>query len=166
MGVIKLMAAVQFFASAVITFEHDALEWRVFGSLLVGGVLSGAFGMGVQAIKVKSKNLDWPWFATRFLVNLVGSLGFGALAVWVIWHWGGINPGPLIGVGSSFICGLLAVGTWSIIESRVQQRAAVMVGKALDKALDTFAPDIRTRVEPEKGPLVATFPPPSDTSKP
>ena len=82
MGVIKLMAAVQFFASAVITSEHDALEWRVFGSLLVGGVLSGAFGMGVQAInKAKSKNLDWPWFATRFLVNLVGSLGFGALFI-------------------------------------------------------------------------------------
>lgn len=165
MGVIKLMATVQLIASAVISSEHDALEWRVFGSLLVGGVLSGAFGMGIQAIqsiKAKPKNLDWSWFATRFLVNLVGSLGFGALAVWIIWHYGGINPGPLLCVGSSFICGLLAVGTWSIIENRVQQRAAAMV----DKAIDTFAPGIRRRADPEKGPLVATFPPPSDTSKP
>lgn len=163
MGVIKLMATVQLIASAIISSEYDALEWRVFGSLLVGGVLSGAFGMGIQGIKTKSKDLDWSWFATRFLVNLVGSLGFGALAVWIIWYYGGINPGPLLCVGSSFICGLLAVGCWSVIEGRIQQRAA----DAVDKMFDAFAPDIRKKngghpIE-EKGPLVATFPPPKDT---
>jgi hypothetical protein len=163
MGVIKLMATVQLIASAVISSEHDALEWRVFGSLLVGGVLSGAFGMGIQAIKTKAKDLDWSWFATRFLVNLVGSLGFGALAVWIIWHYGAINPGPLLCVGSSFICGLLAVGCWSVIEGRIQQRAA----DAVDKLIDVIAPDSRkkngTHPSEEKGPLVATFPPRKDT---
>lgn len=127
----KIAYLICFFAAATST-QGDAEEWRYFGGLLFGGMLSAGAGVGV--LLLSGKPVLRQIIIARLIANMMFAVGIGALVVYVAglrgWH-----TGPLFTVGAAFITGICGVGASKLIEPILKRRAQV----SADYFLDRFA---------------------------
>jgi len=131
---------VQLLAAATALSEND--EWRAFGGLLVGSLFSGLAGVGL--LLLTGKAVPRQIIIARMIVNVVFGLGFGALSLLVAAERYSLHVGPLLTVSFSFVCGIIGVGMWRVVEPRFQ--------RWLENRADALLPDSqpsRNKQEPD-----------------
>ncbi len=120
---------IQMFAAATALSDSD--EWRAFGGLLVGSLFSGLAGVGL--LLLSGKSVPRQIIIARMIVNVVFGLGLGALGLLVASVKYGLHTGPLLTVSFSFVCGIIGVGLWRVLEPRFQ--------RWLENRADALLPD-------------------------
>lgn len=118
MGTLKMLHSCMLAAAAGVLSESQ--EWRLFGGLLAGAVIGGAAGMVLSFLFMK--RMPWEIYALRFLANLLCGLGVGVILLYVLIHYAGAHPGPLLTTGCGFIGGLMGVAAVRIIEPALLRR--------------------------------------------
>lgn len=133
----KLAYLICLFAAATST-QGDTEEWRYFGGLLFGGMLSAGAGVGI--LLLSGKPVLRQIIIARLIANMMFAVGFGALVVYAAglrgWH-----TGPLFTVGAAFIMGICGVGVSKLVEPILKRRAEA----ATEEFLDRFTPGPRVQ---------------------
>lgn len=117
--ILKICYLVVFFAGSTAVFSDDA-EWRHFGGLLIGSMLSALGGLGL--LLLPGKPIPRQIIQARLMANSVFGLGLGAAALYLAATWG-VRTGPLFTVGCGFLCGIMGVVLVKSLEPVILRRA-------------------------------------------
>lgn len=114
------------------TAVSDVEEFRYFGGLLFGSLLSAA--AGVSMLLMSGQPVLRQIIVARLLGNSVFGVGLGAILVQLGGHWN-IHTGPLFTVAAGFLAGIAGVGLVKLCEPILKRRAEAAVEKLLDRAM-------------------------------
>lgn len=110
----------------------DVEEYRVFGGLLFGSLLSAV--AGVSLLLMSGQMVLRRIIMARLMGNSVFGLGLGAILVQLGNYWN-FHTGPLFTVAAGFMAGITGVGLVKLCEPILKRRAEAAVEKLLDRAM-------------------------------
>lgn len=111
------LQAIILVASAVIMTRSE--EWLVLSGLALGSAIGGFFGLFYTAFVKSATKVPWQIMVWRGVMNILGGVGFGVIAILLEMKFWGVDAGPLVTVANGFVCAWMAVAIAKTAEPKL-----------------------------------------------